>query len=276
MSTSLSARRVPLRFWLIGALAAAAVLLAVAARPAPASAATKPTIVFVHGAFADSSGWSAETEALSRRGYRTIAFSNPLRGLSADAAGLRLFLSTIRGPIVLVGHSYGGAVITNAATGNSNVKALVYIAAFAPDAGETLEDLQQKVPGGMVAPATLDVRPYLLPDGKTTALEGSIKPSAFRRIFAADLPRDKAAALAATQRPVALSVLGEPSGEPAWKTIPSWYLVGGKDLAIGTNLENFMAKRMRAKTTVAKGASHAVLVSQPRRVTKLVLKAVKG
>jgi pimeloyl-ACP methyl ester carboxylesterase len=272
MSTSLNARRV----WLLAALTAAALLLAVAARPAPASAATKqPTIVFVHGAFADSSGWSAETKPLGRRGYRTIAFSNPLRGLSADAAGLRLFLSTISGPVVLVGHSYGGAVITNAATGNPNVKALVYIAAFAPEAGETLEALQHKVPGGMVAPDTLDVRPYLLPDGKTTAPEASIKPSAFQRIFAADLPRDEAAAMAATQRPVALSVLGEPSGEPAWKTIPSWYLVGGKDLAIGTGLEKFMAKRMGATTTVAKGASHAVLVSQPRKVTKLVLKAVK-
>jgi pimeloyl-ACP methyl ester carboxylesterase len=272
MSIPLNAQRV----WLLGALAAAALLLTVALQPAPAPAATKPTIVFVHGAFADSSGWSGETKALSRKGYRTIAFSNPLRGLSADAADLRLFLATIRGPVVLVGHSYGGAVITNAATGNPNVKALVYIAAFAPDAGETLENLQKKVPGGMVGPATLDVRPYLLPDGKTTAPEGSIKPSAFRRIFAADLPHDTAAAMAATQRPVALSVLGEPSGEPAWKTIPSWYLVGGKDLAIGSGLERFMAKRMGAKTVVAKGASHAVLVSQPERVTKLVLEAVKG
>jgi pimeloyl-ACP methyl ester carboxylesterase len=272
MSISLSAPRV----WLLGALAAAALLLAAYVRPAPASAATKPTVVFVHGAFADSSGWSGETQALGRTGYRTIAFSNPLRGLSADAAGLRLFLSTIRGPIVLVGHSYGGAVITNAATGNPNVKALVYIAAFAPDAGETLQDLQEKVPGGMVAPATLDIRPYLLPDGKTAAPEGSIKPSVFRRIFAADLPRDEAAVMAATQRPVALSVLGEPSGEPAWKAIPSWYMVAGKDRAIGAGLERFMAKRMGAKTVVAKGASHAVLVSQPKRVTKLVLEAIDG
>ncbi|MBN1527829.1 MAG: alpha/beta hydrolase [Thermoleophilaceae bacterium] len=274
MSTFLTAPRGSTRLWLSGAIAAAALLLTLAA-PAPASAAPRPTVVFVHGAFADSSGWLPEMGALRRRGYPTIAFSNPLRGVSSDSGDLRLFLSTIRGPIVLVGHSYGGAVITNAATGNPNVKSLVYIAAFAPEAGENLEQLQAKVSGGMVSPATLDIRPYLLPDGRTTAPEGFIKPSLFRGIFAADLPRAKAALLAATQRPVALSVLGEPSGEPAWKTIPSWYMVAGKDRAIGAGLEKFMAKRMGARTVVAKGASHAVHVSKPRQVTKLVLKAVK-
>ena len=197
-------------------------------------------------------------QRLQRKGYRTIAFANPLRGVSADAADLQRFLSTIPGPIVLVGHSYGGVVITNAATGNPNVKALVYVAAFAPARGRDPRSAAATVPGGMVGPATLDIRPYPDAGRHATAPEGYIKPSVFRRDLRRRPPARQAAVLAATQRPVALSVLAEPSGEPAWKTIPSWYLVAGKDLGDRPGLEKFMAKRIGAKTVVAKGASHAV------------------
>jgi pimeloyl-ACP methyl ester carboxylesterase len=241
-----------------------------AATHSEAHAATKPTVVLVHGAFADASGWSGVISRLQAKGYPVIAPPNPLRGVSADAAYMRHFLSTIKGPVVLVGHSYGGVVITNAATGNANVKALVYVAAYAPDEGETSAGLGAKVPGGLIGPATLDFRPYA--DGEQ-AVEGYIKPSAFRRIFAADLPKAQTDVLAVSQRGAALAALGEPTGVPAWKTIPSWYIVAGKDLAIGTKLERFMAKRMKAKTTEVKGASHVVFISQPARTAKVILDA---
>jgi pimeloyl-ACP methyl ester carboxylesterase len=187
----------------------------------------------------------------------------------------RTFLSTIEGPIVLVGHSYGGFVITNAATGNPNVRALVYIAAFAPAQGDTVQALQSMRPGAMLGPATLDVRPYRLPDG-TQGLEGSIKPSVFREVFAADLPRKLTAIMAASQRPASLATLGEPSGPPAWEDIPSWYLVAGRDNAIGTANERIMAERINATTIEIKHASHVVMTSRPGKTTKLILRAVKG
>src|SRR4051812_7934606 len=188
-----------------------------------------PTVVLVHGAFADASGWSGVIDRLEDRGYPVLAPANPLRGVAADAAYLRSFLATVPGPIVLVGHSYGGMVITNAATGNPNVKALVYVAAFAPDAGDTVQSLGTLGTGGMLGrPGALTIRPFPAADG-SEALEAYIALDPFRAIFAADLPRKQARAMALSQRPAALQTLGEPSGPPAWKTIPAWYLVAGRD-----------------------------------------------
>ena len=180
---------------------------------APAAAkTTKPTIVLVHGAFADASGWNGVTERLQDRGYTVLAPANPLRGVSADAAYLKNVLSHVSGPIVLVGHSYGGVAITNAATGNPNVKALVYVAAFVPAQGDTVQTLSTPEGGAQLGPDKLDI----LPDGTPEGLEATIKVSAFRDVFAADVPRKLAAVMAASQRPASLVTLGEPSGAPAW------------------------------------------------------------
>ena len=188
----------------------------------------KPTIVLMHGAWADGSSWNAVASRLQRQGFTVIAPANPLRGLNSDAAYLSSILDTIAGPIVLVGHSYGGMVMTNAATGHTNVSALVYIAAFAPDAGETLGGLGQMNPGSQLTPTNLEFRPH--PGG----LDVSIAPGVFRTVFASDLSADDAALMAAAQRPIDAISLTEPSGPPAWKTIPSWYLVATRDNAIPT------------------------------------------
>jgi pimeloyl-ACP methyl ester carboxylesterase len=236
----------------------------------------KPTVVLVHGAFADASGWSDVIDHLERGGYPVIAPANPLRGVTADAAYMRAFLGTIDGPIVLVGHSYGGVVITNAATGNPNVKALVYVAAFAPDEGDTVASLGQLGTGGMLGPATLDLRPYPAPEG-APPLEGYIKLDVVRDIFAADLPRKQARTMALSQRPAALATLGEPSGPPAWRTIPSWYLVPTRDRAIGTDVLLAMAERIDPRKIVeAKGASHVVMMSRPKLTTRLIVTAARS
>ena len=252
---------------------AVSLLLAFAA---PASAATKPTVVLVHGAFADASGWDGVTERLQSQGYTVVAPPNPLRGVSADAAYVKSFIGQISGPLVLVGHSYGGFAITNAATGNPNVQALVYVAGFAPAQGDTVQALTALAPGSKLDPATvLDIRGYPLPDG-TTGQEASIKPSAYREIFAADLPKKRAAVLAASQRPASLTTLGEPSGAPAWASIPSYSLIPTKDLTIGTANLRIMAKRAKAKTVEVKGASHVVMISRPQETTDLIVRAAKG
>ena len=256
-------------------LVLALALLGAALAAPRAHAASKPTVVLVHGAFADASGWAGVVQRLQERGYPVVAPPNPLRGVASDAAYIRSFLTSIKGPIVLVGHSYGGVVITNAASGNPNVRALVYVAAYAPDEGDTVGGLGAQVPGGQIGPPTLDLRPYPLPDGQS-ALEGTIEASVFHRIFAADLPRRETRVMAASQRAAALASLTEPSGVPAWRSIPSWYIVAGRDLAIGTPLERFMAKRMDATTTVVKGASHVVMMSRPGRTTRVILDAAGG
>ena len=264
------------RRMLLALLAAAVSVGALAPAASAQPVRPKPTIVLVHGAFADASGWAGVTERLQSRGYTVVAPANPLRGVASDAAYLRSVLSTISGPIVLVGHSYGGVVITNAATGNPNVKALVYVAAYAPDEGESISALSVLVPGGMIGPATLTIVPFPAPDG-STALEGIITPSVFREVFAADLPTRTVAVMASAQRPAALQLLGEPSVVPAWKTIPSWYLVAGRDNAIGTDLERFMAKRIPHVSAIeVKGASHAVMISHPETATQLILRAAGG
>jgi pimeloyl-ACP methyl ester carboxylesterase len=234
----------------------------------------KPAIVLVHGAWADASSWNRVTKRLQREGYTVMALANPLRGTTSDSAYIASVLATIPGPIVLVGHSYGGAVITNAATGNANVKALVYVAAFIPDVGESAPDLF-KFPGSLIVlppspEATLTARPF--PGG----LDFYVKAEPFRKIFAADLPAEETALMAAAQRPLALAAFTDASGPPAWKTIPSWALVATQDNTIGTANTRAMAQRAAPSRTVEVNASHAVLLSQPQAVVDLIDKAVRG
>jgi pimeloyl-ACP methyl ester carboxylesterase len=269
------------RSWLLAAVVAALVVSVLAssvssARSGPAKSAQSsatPTVVLVHGAFADASGWSGVITRLQRLGYHVIAPANPLRGVPSDTAYIRSVLATVKGPIVLVGHSYGGFVITNAARGNPNVRALVYIAAYAPKEGETAGAINAMAPGSKLGPATLVIQTVPGPDG-TDVQEAYINPDAFREVFAADVPPETAAVMAASQRPIVLAALGQPSGPPAWQSIPSWYMVAGRDNAIGTANELIMAKRMHAHTVEVKTASHAVMVSHPEAVTHLILNAI--
>jgi pimeloyl-ACP methyl ester carboxylesterase len=259
---------------LLGLLAA--ILLAHAARPAAATKPghAKPTVVLVHGAWADSSSWSAVVRNLQRDGYTVTVPPNPLRGLSSDAAYLAAYLNTISGPIVLVGHSYGGAVITNAATGDPDVKALVYVNAFAPDEGETVVQLATAQPGSAIGgdPATVfDTVPI---PGAPGDVDLYVKQSVFPAAFANDLPIKTAAVLAAVQRPVAFSALVAPSGDPAWRTIPSWYFVGTADNVIPPAQQRIMAARAHAHTVEVR-ASHLPMVSRPGDVTRLILSAAK-
>jgi pimeloyl-ACP methyl ester carboxylesterase len=242
------------------------------AAQAHSTPATKPTIVLVHGAFADSSGWNAVSDRLFSDGYQVIAFSNPLRGPQTDGEYLRQFLTTIDGPVVLVGHSYGGAVISNAATGNPNVKALVYVAAYAPDEGESVAAANALGGGHTEVTDHLVVRPY--PGAAPGDGDAYIDPAHFHRLFAQDLPRDTTRFMAATQRPGALAALVTPSGPPAWKTIPSWYLVARQDRIIPPEAERAMAERAGA-TTVEINSSHVAMMSHPGDVTKLILQAAR-
>ncbi|MFB7293885.1 alpha/beta fold hydrolase [Actinacidiphila glaucinigra] len=240
----------------------------------------KPTVVLVHGAWADSAGWTGVAKRLQADGYPVTAPATPLRGLGSDAAYLADYLKTVNGPVVLVGHSYGGAVITNAATGNPNVKALVYIAAFAPDKGESIADLVGKYPGSHLSddpaapvPTALNAVPFTQTDG-STGVDLYIKPDKFRDVFMSNrVSTSKAAALAATQRPVTAQAVGEPSvTTPAWKAIPSWYLVARADQTIPAAAERFMAERAHAHTVETEGP-HAVHVTDPQVVTRLIEKA---
>jgi pimeloyl-ACP methyl ester carboxylesterase len=262
--------------WVTGLLVAAFLSGAAAtADPAAAAAKSKPTVVLVHGSFSDASGWTPVVSRLQQRGFPVIAAANPLRGVAVDSPYLQDLLAQIDGPIVLVGHSYGGLVMTNAATGNPNVKALVYVAAFAPVEGETIQQIVSRAPGSQLAPSVLDVSSFRTPAGQPS-LEATVKPQVFRRIFAADVPAPLTAIVAASQRPTALSTLTDPSGPPAWATIPSWYLVAGADKAVGAANERYMARRIGATTVEAKGASHVVMISRPMKVVKLIVDAAAG
>lgn len=245
-----------------------------AAEAAEAATSTKPTVVLVHGGWADSSGWNDEIAALQKKGYPVIAPANPLRGLTSDADYIRSVLQTIPGPIVLVGHSYGGAVISNAARGVDNVEALVYIAAFAPEAGESLAQLVTMNPGTQITPDALDARPYPLPGGGT-GVDLYIKAEVFRQAFAGDLPRKTTNLMQATQRPFSEAAFTEASGGPAWKTVPSWYLVATNDHAIPPATQRFMAQRAGA-TTASVRASHVPMVSRPAATTLLILQAANS
>ncbi|MEU5755128.1 alpha/beta hydrolase [Streptomyces sp. NPDC047829] len=219
----------------------------------------KPTVVLVHGVFADASGFSDTIALLQRAGYQVIAPANPLRDLEGDAAYVSSVIDTVPGPVVLVGHSYGGAVITNAARGHTNVKALVYLGAFAPDKGESPLELAGRFPGSELAPA-LTTRHYPLPEGEGT--DGYITPEKFRAVFAADLPAYKTRIMAATQRPGSVEGLSGTSGEPGWKTVPSWYLIPNQDKVIPPAAQRFMAERAGSRVTEIR-SSHAVMMSHP-------------
>ncbi len=235
----------------------------------------KPSIVLVHGAWADGSSWSRVIALLQDQGYTVYAPANPLRGLASDSAYISDFLHSITGPIVLVGHSYGGAVITNAATGNPNVKALVFIDAFAPDQGESLGQLSSIPPPPGLSPSCLAGDPtqvFNLVPLTSGGVDAYVKQSLFPSCFANDLPPSQGAVLASTQRALSLSVLPEKSGVPAWKTIPSWYLVGTIDLAIPSWAQLFMAQRA-GSTIVQVRASHLSMISHPTAVSNLIQQA---
>ncbi|WP_400994986.1 alpha/beta fold hydrolase [Agromyces sp. GXQ0307] len=268
-------RRRPVRVAIAAAAAAVAVTAASVAIPAAADAARapcepKPTIVLVHGAFADSSGWNDVTERLQKRGYTVLAASNPLRGLHTDAAYVRSILETIEGPIVLVGHSYGGAVITNAATGLENVQALVYVAAYALDEGESLVQANALGGGHTDLADHLVIRPY--PGAPEGDADGYIDPAYFHELFAADLPKKQTAVMAASQRPAAVQALFTPSGEPAWASIPSWYIIAAEDHTIPPEAERAMAERA-GSTTIELDSSHVAMMSHPGAVVDVILDA---
>ena len=269
--SSLPDRSVPrsLRRLLAAALAVTVLTTALQATDAFARTTHKPTIVLVHGAFADASGFGAVTTRLERRGYSVIAPANPLRAPSSDAAYIASVLKTITGSIVLVAHSYGGAVITEAATQVSNVKALVYLNALALDAGESNLDITARFPNHFFD-AVL-ARPFPQRDG-TQGTDLYVDPAKFRSVFAPDVPAQLAARMAAAQRPVALAAGQEKATEPAWKTIPSWYLIGRQDRVISPAAQRFMAKRANARTTSI-NSSHVSYISHPRAVTKIILQA---
>ncbi|GAA4742359.1 alpha/beta hydrolase [Nocardioides endophyticus] len=238
---------------------------------APASRSKKPTVVLVHGAFADASGWNDVIARLAADGYTVYAPPNPLRGLTSDAEYLRTFLSTITGPVVLVGHSYGGAVITNAASGNPNVKALVYVAAYALAEGENVAAANELGGGHSTLLDHIVVRPYPgAPEGDGDVY---VNPRSFRNIFAHDLPGSQTTAMAAGQRPATFGALVTPSGPPAWKTIPSWYLRAGDDHLIPPAAQAAMAKRAGAWTRTIR-SSHVAMMSHPRTTTKVILRAI--
>ena len=233
-----------------------------------------PTIVLVHGAWADATGFDPEIRALRDRGFTAIGFANPLRDLAGDARYLAEFLRTLTGPIVLVGHSYGGNVISMAATGNDQVKALVYLNGWMCDEGESQQQLLEQFEGSLVGPSIRPV-PYTGPDGSEGA-DLYLDRNAFPETFAADVDPETAAVMAAAQRPYAAAAFaGTPSGPPAWKTLPCWYLLGTEDKAIPPALQHFMAERANA-TIVEVPASHVSFVSQPEAATQLILRAVEA
>lgn len=270
-------RRVRMPLSLAVTAGGAAAVLATSVAPAgadsgPSAPHRKPTVVLVHGAFADSSSWDGVVKELKRDGYPVVAAANPLRGLSTDAAYVRQVVAAIDGPVILVGHSYGGAVISNAARGADNVEALVYAAAFMPDKGESALQLASKYPGSSLGQALHPV-PITHPDGTEDA-DLYIQQPRLRGQFAADVARSTADLMAVAQRPVTNSALEEASGEPAWKTIPSWALVATEDLNIPAKTQRFMAERAGARTEEVR-ASHAVGVSQPDDVARLIGKAAR-
>jgi pimeloyl-ACP methyl ester carboxylesterase len=237
----------------------------------------RPTIVLVNGAWANNASWSRVIKRLQNDGYTVVAPPNPLQSLTGDAETLADLLQTIPGPIVLVGHSYGGMVISNAATGNPNVKALVYINAFIPDQGESALGLDSSQPGSVLGtgpPNTVfDFAPF--PGAAPGDALLYVKPNIFLQGFANDLPAKEGAVLEATQGPAVLSALTAPSGPPAWKTIASWDLVGTIDNAIPSSIQLFMANRAHAHITQVE-AGHLSMISQPAAVTKVILEAAHG
>ena len=226
----------------------------------------KPTIVLVRGAFADSSSWYGVIGILEKDGYSVVAAANPLRSVKGDADYVRSLLATIKTPVVLVGHSYGGMVISNAANGQSSVKALVYVAALAPDTGESAGGLNSKFPGSLVGPALAPPVPLVSGGHDLYVLQNK-----FHDAFAPDLPVFAARLAAAAQRPVTDIAFGEAATESAWKSIPSWFVYGDHDTAIPPKLHAWMAERAHPReTVVVNGASHVVMISHAKAVAKVI------
>ncbi|MFF7953352.1 alpha/beta fold hydrolase [Streptomyces griseorubiginosus] len=233
----------------------------------------KPTVILEHGAFADGSSWNGVIADLRADGYPVVAAANPLRGPASDAAALRTVLDHVKGPKIVVGHSYGGNVISEAATDDPEVKALVYVAAFLPAPGESALELTNRFPGSTL-PGTLDPVTYQQADG-TTATDLYIQQDKFHHQFAADVPAGQAALMAAEQRPIAQAALEEKATTAAWKTIPSWDIVTTEDLNIPPAVQRFMAKRADAHTTEV-AASHSVAVSHPHLVAGVIERAARA
>ena len=231
----------------------------------------EPTIVLVHGAFADAASWNGVVEQLQQQGCTVVAPANPLRGITADAAYVASAIAQIPGPVLAVGHSYGGAVITNAAAKVDNVVGLVYVAAFAPDESETLGTIEADSKDSVLNTALVQLQ-YPTGQDSETAVEFAIDPAKFHDAFAADLPPEQTAVMAATQRPVAALAFSEPNGVPAWKTLPSWAVVATGDKAAGSDVVRSMAQRADAEIVEVEG-SHVIMISQPQAVTDVVLKA---
>ncbi|MFJ8143212.1 alpha/beta fold hydrolase [Streptomyces sp. NPDC096013] len=269
-SSRMRRARTPLTVLAGACIAAALTATTIAPASADKDTATqrpKPTVVLVHGAFADSTSWNGVVRELRHDGYPVVAVANPLRSLKGDAAYLKDILASIDGPVVLAGHSYGGSVISNAATGDKDVKALVYVAAFLPEKGESAGDLSGRFPGSTLGDALRPV-PITNPDG-SQGTDLYIQNDKFPHQFAADVPRGQADLMAVTQRPVTSAALAEGAAEPAWKTIPSWVLIATQDLNIPPKAQEFMAQRAGAHITKVR-ASHAVSVSQPGKVTDVI------
>lgn len=244
--------------------------------PRRKTADAKPTVVLVNGAWANTASWSDVIARLQAAGYTVDAPPNPLRSLTGDAATISDFLRTIKGPVVLVGHSYGGAVITNAARGDPNVKALVYVDAFAPAKGESALGLDATMPGSALGAGPMNVFNFVPYPGapKGDALL-YVKPAVFEQAFANGLPAREGAVLAATQAPAAYSALTAPSGSPAWKTIPSWYVLGTIDRAIPRAIQLFMATRMHAHITTVH-AGHLSMIADPSAVARVITEAARA
>ena len=249
----------------------ASVTATATAQNSSATPSTEATIVIlVHGAFADGASWNGVVPRLLARGVRVISFANPLRSLSSDADYLGKLVDSLPGQVVLVGHSYGGAVISNAATGRKNVKGLVYVAAFIPDAGEAALPLSGKFPGSTLGQALAP--PVMLADGGKDLY---IQQDKFHQQFAADVPKAAAMLMAAAQRPVTEAALTQASGAPAWKDLPSYSIFGTADKNTPPEAMRFMSARAKAvKVVEVKGASHVVLVSHPEKVASLIAEAV--
>jgi len=267
----------------LAALLGSLSLATVAAAPAPTAAdarsaehgGAKPTIVLVHGAWADASSWNQVVRRLQAAGYPVVAPANPLRSLASDSAYLDAILETIDGPIVLVGHSYGASVITNAATGDPDVQALVFVDGSVPSEGETVAELAGPDSALSVSdPTTIfSFVPGNVPPGSDSDVY--LKQSTFLDSFATGLERPRAKALWATQRPVTLGALNEPSSTPAWDTIPSWYLVGTKDRVIPASAQRAMA--VKAGSTIAYfDAGHLGLITDPGPVAHVITSAVRA
>jgi pimeloyl-ACP methyl ester carboxylesterase len=230
----------------------------------------KPTIVLVHGAFAESASWNYVIDSLAGAGHPVIAAANPLRDLATDAAAVGDLVRTIDGPVVLVAHSYGGAVISNVSADAGEITGLVYVCGFAPDPGESCFSLAGLFPGSTLGEDTL--RPVPRSDGATDLY---IVQDRFHDLFCADVPAPQAARMAATQRPATQEALFAPSGErPLWREVPSSFLIGEEDRIIPAELQRFMAERAGARRMLeVPGASHALSVSQPQATVDLILEA---